>query len=190
MCEYAKRNRDVSRAVEHRMVLASIPTLETERLCLLPPHAGCDALYQRFYTDAEASRAYGGPLTPAAAWARLNADLGSWYLSGFGVWVVRRKIEGDFIGTCGFWQGKGWPRELTWWLLPEVRGAGLAREASLAVIAHAYRVFGWEAVETYMNDENHAARTLVERLGGVKLRRETFPDGLERDIYRVPEPNQ
>lgn len=164
-----------------------VPTLETQRLLLLPPDADCDVLYQRFYSDADASGAYGGPLSPGAAWARLNADLGSWYLSGFGVWVLRRKVEGDLVGVCGFWQGRGWPRELTWWLLPEARGIGLAQEASRAAIAHAYRGFGWDAVETYMNDDNRTARGLVERLGGVKSRRERFPDGLDRDIYRIPE---
>ncbi|WP_283107063.1 hypothetical protein [Shewanella surugensis] len=40
-----------------------------------------------------------------------------------------------------------------------------------------------------MNDDNVAARKLVERLGGVKLKRERFPDDLERDIYRLPEPS-
>src|SRR5437763_1858926 len=120
-----------------------IPTLQTQRLVLLPPSAACADLYEKFYTNAEASRAYGGPLTGGAAWSRLASDLGGWYLQGFGVWMLQRCQQGDLIGTCGFWQAKGWPRELTWWLLPEARGAGLAQEASLAAVAHAYRVFGW-----------------------------------------------
>ncbi|WP_376708444.1 GNAT family N-acetyltransferase [Shewanella surugensis] len=62
---------------------------------------------------------YGGPITEAETWARLKADLGSWHLSGFGVWIIQEKETANLIGTCGFWQGKGWPRELTWWLLPE-----------------------------------------------------------------------
>ena len=45
-----------------------IPTLHTDRLALLPLSADCDALYASFYTDAEASRPYGGPLSGAAAW--------------------------------------------------------------------------------------------------------------------------
>ncbi|WP_374349300.1 GNAT family N-acetyltransferase [Chitinimonas sp.] len=166
-----------------------IPTLDTERLQLLPPTLACDAVYQRFYTDAEASRHYSGPLTPAAAWARLASDLGVWHLQGFGVWAIQRRAEGDIVGMCGFWQGRGWPRELTWWLLPEYRGMGIAQEASRAAIDHAYRVFGWDSVQTYMNDNNMAARTLVERLGGIKFDRQIFPDGLERDLYRFPNPH-
>jgi [ribosomal protein S5]-alanine N-acetyltransferase len=164
-----------------------IPTLTTDRLILLPPSIEAEDLYRRFYTDPEASIAYGGPLTESAAFARLESDLGVWHLQGFGVWVVQHRIDEALIGVCGFWQGKGWPRELTWWLLPEARGEGFALEASRAAIAHAYREFRWPTVETYMNDANEAAKALVHRLGGVKIARRMFPDSLERDLYRIPE---
>ena len=165
-----------------------IPTLDTDRLRLVPPTAACAAAYEAFYTDAEASGAYGGPLTSGQAWARLSADLGSWHLQGFGVWAVEIRDERRVVGTCGFWQGKGWPRELTWWLLPEVRGRGLALEASLAAVRFAYEVFGWPEVQTCMNDSNAAARALAMRLGGQRVGRPVFPDGLERDVYRIPAP--
>ncbi len=131
-----------------------IPTLLTDRLVLLPPDRTCEDLYDKFYTNGNASQAYGGPLTSGGAWSRLASDIGSWVLQGFGVWAIQRRQQGNLVGVCGFWQGKGWPRELTWWLLPEARGAGIAQEASLAAIAHAYEVFQWESVETYMNDVN------------------------------------
>lgn len=165
-----------------------VPTLETARLRLIPPSSACEASYLRFYTDAEASRAYGGPLTAGAAWTRLCSDAGAWQLQGFGVWALERKAHGDIVGTCGFWQGKGWPRELTWWLLPEVRGQGFAKEASIAAVDHAYRVLGWNEVQTYMNDENVAARSLVKALGGEPVVRKVFPDGLERQVFRIPAP--
>lgn len=166
-----------------------IPTLDTHRLQLIAPdHSGFDA-YQKFYTDAQASEAYGGPITAAQAWTRLQSDLGSWHLSGFGVWMITLRSSGAVVGTCGFWQGHGWPRELTWWLLPEARGQGLAQEASIAVLQHAYDGFGWDAVETYMQDDNMAARKLVERLGGQLLRRMAFPDGQQRDLYHFPRPS-
>ena len=167
---------------------AAIPTLQTDRLRLIPPSLAADALYQRFYTDAEASAFYGGPLSPQAAWMRLAADLGCWQLQGFGVWVVQRRDDDALLGVCGFWQGRGWPRELTWWLLPTARGQGYAQEASHAAIRHAYEHFGWEAVETYMKDDNSAARALVLRLGAEQVGRQGFPDGVERDLFRFPRP--
>ncbi|MBT3067160.1 GNAT family N-acetyltransferase [Rhodoferax sp. U11-2br] len=163
-----------------------IQTLETPRLRLVPPSQACAKAYELFYTDAEASRMYGGPITAAAAWTRLSSDLGSWYLQGFGVWAMQEKSDGEFLGTCGFWQGRDWPRELTWWLLPQYRGHGFAKEASLAAVHHAYEVLGWSAVETYMNDQNTQARALVLSLGGQKARRQGFPDGKERDVFIIP----
>ncbi len=157
--------------------------LQTERLLLRLPGADCTALYERFYTDAEASRFYGGPKSPAEAWARLAFDRGVWELQGFGVWVLERRADAALLGVCGFWQGRGWPRELTWWLLPEARGLGLALEASRAAIAHAREVWAWPEVETYCADDNLAARGLIERLGGVKVRRQNFPDGQTRDVF-------
>lgn len=165
-----------------------IPVIETGRLRLIPPDTDCFDMYERFYTDAEASSMYGGPIGKEQAWARLKADLGSWYLLGFGVWVIQSKSDNSVIGTCGFWQGKDWPRELTWWILPEGRGKGIATEASKAALLHAYKEFKWDTVETYMNDRNIAARSLVERLGGMKIRRQKFADGLTRDIYELPKP--
>ena len=152
----------------------------------MPLGPACENLYEEFYTDAPASEHYNGPLTPGAAWTRLAADLGTWHLCGFGVWAIQRREQQDLVGICGFWQGKGWPRELTWWLLPRARGCGIAHEASTAAIEHAYRVFGWPVVETYMKDDNAAARALVLRLGGIKTDRRVFPDGLERDVFKLP----
>jgi len=163
-----------------------IPVIETERLRLLPPSVECFEVYRDFYTDAEASKMYGGPINEEQVWARLKADLGSWYLLGFGVWVIQEKSSDILIGTCGFWQGKSWPRELTWWVMPEARGRGVATEASKAALDYARKHYQWLSLETYMNDDNHAARALVEKLGGKKVRRESFSDGLQRDIYQFP----
>ena len=165
-----------------------IPTLETERLRLIPPSMENFEAYELFYTDSEASKAYGGPIGKEQVLARLKADLGSWYLFGFGVWAIQLKSDSSFIGTCGFWQGKDWPTELTWWILPKARGKGIATEASQAAIAHAYNKFKWDAVKTYMNDENVAARNLVEKLGGKQIARQNFNDGISRNIYKLPKP--
>lgn len=165
-----------------------LPNLRFERIDLIPPDHTCDSAYQRFYTDAEASAAYGGPLMPAAAWSRLAFDIGAWHLQGFGVWALRRREDAAVVGVCGFWQGRGWPRELNWWLLPEARGQGYAIEASLAAVKHAYVEFGWESVQTYCADTNEAAKALIVRLGGVQMSRQAFPDGEHRNVYLIPQP--
>lgn len=161
------------------------PSITTERLQLRALKKENFEHYLQFYTDAEASAFYGGPIDETATWNRLKADVGSWELLGFGVWAVYEQNTNDFIGVCGFWQGYGWPIELTWWFLPQARRKGYAVEASHAAINFAFETLGWDAVQTYMNDENIPASRLVEKIGFQYVERALFPDGLSRNIYRI-----
>lgn len=165
----------------------TIPTLQTGRLTLRGPEAGDFAMYRDFYTDAEASHFYGGPLEPAVAWRKLACDIGHWALRGFGMWTIVERDTGAGVGGCGIVWPEGWPRhELTWWIVPAARRRGYALEASRAAVDWACDDLGWHFVETHMNDENSAARALAERLGGTVIAREQFPDGLTRNIYVLP----
>jgi RimJ/RimL family protein N-acetyltransferase len=93
------------------------------------------------------------------------------------------------VGGCGLWWPESYPRsELTWWIIPSARRHGYAIEASRTAVAFGYDTLGWKLVETHMNDENIAARMLVEKLGGTPFLREKFPDGLERDVFALPRP--
>lgn len=162
------------------------PTLSTRRLHLRAPQARDLDAYAAFYADADASGWYGGPLRRDEAWRQLAQEVGHWHLRGFGVWTLVRKDDGRVIGATGLHHPEGWPRhELTWWLVPHSRGAGYAAEASEAVIAFAINTLGWPAVETHILDGNIAAHRLARRLGGEVIAREAFPDGHERDVYRL-----
>jgi ribosomal-protein-alanine N-acetyltransferase len=166
-----------------------IPTLITDRLELRAPTGDDFAVYRDFFADAQASHFYGGPLSPDRAWRVLATDLGHWQLRGYGRWSVVERTSGQMIGGCGLWWPDGYPRsELTWWIVPEARRHGYALEASRAAIGFGYGMLGWPLVETHMDDANQAARALVEKLGGTVIARETFPDGLARNVYRLPPP--
>ncbi len=165
--------------------LASIPVLSTDRLTLRAPQAQDMDAYARFFADAGASHFYGGPLREDQAYGVLCKDIGHWVLRGFGKFVLR--CGENVLGGCGIVHPQGWPgHELTWWLLPEARGQGIWEEASRAVLSWASRSLGLAVVETHFKDDNIAARRLTESLGGRKLRRAPFPDGVERDIYAIP----
>ncbi|MEM8790320.1 MAG: GNAT family N-acetyltransferase [Pseudomonadota bacterium] len=166
--------------------MTTIPVIETERLTLRAPQAGDAALYAEFFRDAEGSGNYGGPLRPDQAWRVLAQDLGHWHLKGFGKWIMVERSTGNPVGGCGIVHPEGWPsHELTWWLLRTARGKGYATEASRAALAFARDTLGWLEVETHMRDTNTPARAIAERLGGLIDRRETFPDGVPRDIFRI-----
>lgn len=164
-----------------------IPRLHSRRLLLRAPAAKDFPVYRSFYADAGASCFYGGPLPPDLAWRKLAYDVGHWALRGFGMWSVVEQATGGMIGSCGIVWAEGWPRhELTWWITPAFRRQGFALEASRAAIAWAYDSLGWRKVETHMNDENGAARSLAKKLGGTVTARERFPDGLVRSVYSLP----
>lgn len=161
------------------------PVLKTQRLILRAPMAADIDAYAAFFADADASYFYGGPLRRDQAFAALCRDIGHWVLKGFGKFTVCH--DGVVVGGCGIIQPEGWPgHELTWWLLPQARGAGIAAEASHIVLEWARDSHGWDRVETHFKDDNAAALRLTERLGGRKLRREIFPDGVARDIWAIP----
>ncbi len=162
------------------------PVLYSERLCLRGLKERDFDTYRRFFSDGGASHFYGGPLRPDLAWKRLALDIGHWQLRGFGPWAVDLRETGAMIGGCGLVWAGGWPRpELTWWLLAEARRQGFATEASLKVIDYALDVLSWPFVQTHLNDNNEGARRLALRLGGKIIARERFPDGVERNVYRL-----
>ena len=164
------------------------PTLVTERLVLRMPEARDFPAYRAFYSSADGvARRKAGEKTERDSWNILAADIGHWSLRGFGVWAIVARHGAAAVGTVGLYHPEGWPsHELTWWLLPEARGQGYATEASRAVIAHAYGALGWPVVETHMRDDNQPARKLAARLGGQIVRRDTFPDGVARDVWALP----
>jgi [ribosomal protein S5]-alanine N-acetyltransferase len=170
-------------------VSVAIPTLTTQRLIMRAPQADDFATYRDFFADAQASGPYGGPLDPGAAWRKLAIDIGHWALRGFGMWSLIARAGGAMIGSCGILWPQGWPRhELTWWIAAHARRQGFAKEASRAAVDWAYGAGGFARVETHMNDANEPARRLAEKLGGVVIAREAFPDGITRNVYRLPAP--
>ena len=169
----------------------SFPVLHTERLTLRPPQMADLDAYAAFYSDASGLVGkYRGPRTRDDARLVLEGDIDHWRRKGFGMWLLERREDRAIVGGCGIAHPDDWPsHELTWWLMPDERGAGYATEASRAAIAFGYRTLGWPVVETYIRDENAAARRLTLRLGGTVVRRETFPDGVTRDVFAFPRPS-
>ena len=161
--------------------------LSTDRLSLTVPVASDLMHYRAFYAATDvAAGGYRGGRSAAEVAAIHQDDMDHWVRTGFGMFILRDRA-GAFVGGAGLRHPLGWPRhELTWFLMPAARGQGLATEASRAIIAWGYDDLGWDVVETHMRDENTPARRLVERHGGEKIMRMTFPDSVTRDVFALP----
>ena len=167
---------------------ANTPQLDTDRLTLRTPTAADLPAYEAFYTAAGdvTEGHYRGGRSSAEVADILAADIAHWKTNGFGIWLLRLTGSDNVLGGAGLARETGWPAELTWWLMPAARGQGYATEASRTIIAYAYDVLRWEQVQTFMRDWNIASHRLAQRLGGVKVARDVFPDGVTRDIYTLP----
>ncbi|MEE9427162.1 MAG: GNAT family N-acetyltransferase [Paracoccaceae bacterium] len=164
----------------------NIPTLTTERLTLRGPTVVDLDVYSAFNAVSELSVGkYRGGKPADEIRDVLKGDIAHWQ-KGYGMWMIT--LAGDqVIGGVGLVHPDDWPRhELTWWLMPDQRGHGYATEASRAVINFGYEKLGWPQVETHMRDENLPARKLAQRLGGKFTGRDTFPDGVARDVFALP----
>ncbi len=164
------------------------PTLTTDRLTLRGPSPDDLGAYEALYAVSDLTVGqYRGGRSKDEISGVLRKDMDHWNTRGFGMWLLSLKGQSEVLGGAGLSHPEGWPRhELTWWLMPAARGFGYASEASRAVIAWAYDHLGWATVETHMRDENTPARRLAERLGARKITRETFPDGVTRDVFLFP----
>ncbi|MEM7506880.1 MAG: GNAT family N-acetyltransferase [Pseudomonadota bacterium] len=164
------------------------PELETSRLRMVPPNYAHLTHYLAFYAIPNDQKGgYRAPRPVTEVRDLLLRDLSGWQRNGFGMFLLFRRDTCAFVGGTGLAHPVDWPRhELTWWLMPEARGHGFAAEASRAVIDWAYDTLDWPVVETHMRDTNVPARRLAERLGGTVITRETFPDGVARDVFALP----
>lgn len=143
-----------------------IPIIETERLILRSFQDDTDfESYANFYAS-DATKFYGGPLDRAMAWRAAAAMMGHWVIRGFGAWAVEEKATGDFCGIVGLWYPEGWPeREVTWAIVEEKQGMGIATEAALRSRTYAYETLHWDSVFSCISAENYASVGLAEKLG-------------------------
>lgn len=165
------------------------PIIETKRLILRGPTQADLPAYAAFYAVSDVTvGGYRGNRSADEVAAILSRDITHWLAKDFGIFLLEEKSTGTILGGAGLAHPDDWPsHELTWWLMPDARGKGIASEASRAVIAWGYDVLGWPQVETHMRDENIPARNLALRLGGQVTRRDTFPDGVTRDVFVLPQ---
>jgi [ribosomal protein S5]-alanine N-acetyltransferase len=105
--------------------------------------------------------------------------------AGFGLYLVTLSSNGTPIGLCGLIRREGLDDvDIGFAFLPAWRGAGYAREASLAVLDEGRDRFALRRVVAIVSPDNAASIGLLERLGFAFERRMRYAsEGDEVALY-------
>ena len=165
-----------------------VPILTTERLLLRPNRMEDFEAYAAFYaTDRATYR--GGIKSKIEAFLMFSAEIGHWYLRGYGFWAIEEKATGTYCGQVGLWNPEGWPApEVGWLLMNGFEGRGYAYEAAVRARAYAYDTLGWSEIASCIFEGNRNSIRLAERMGAHlerRAKRDGRPDML---VYRHPSP--
>ena len=146
-------------------------TLTTDRLTLAP-HGLADFVdLVAIWADPAVVRFLGGhPASEEETWARLQRYAGSWALLGYGFWAIRRRSDGQFLGSAGFLEARrtgvasfGGDPEIGWNLNTAAQGQGYAGEAVAAALGWGRGRFG--RVVAMIHVDNMASAKLAARCG-------------------------
>ena len=145
--------------------MATIPTLETERLLLRPPVLADFDAYAALMASPRATY-MGGPFDTRAAWGMFCHDIACWELFGHGALMLERKTDGACVGQIGINHGPLFSeKELGWLLYDGFEGQGYATEAAVALRDWAFATLRLETLVSYFDPANHRSIAVAERLG-------------------------
>jgi RimJ/RimL family protein N-acetyltransferase len=149
------------------------PVIETERLLLARPTLADFEDSNAMLSDADVMALIGGkPVSREDAWNKLLRNIGHWTAFGYGIFTVREKDGGRFVGEVGiahFARGFGeafdpFP-EGAWILAGQGHGKGYATEAVQAAHAWMAEVHGTERTVCLIHPDNQPSRRVAEKLG-------------------------
>ena len=157
--------------------MSDIPTLQTERLQLVPFDERHFDDYAAMLADPDSTRFVGSgePLDRMNAWRSMAMLLGHWALRGHGMWALERKADHAFIGRVGLLRPEGWPGvELGWMLMRQHRHHGYATEASQAALDFAWNELKLPRVISLIRKGDDPSLGLVQRLHGERVEETDF----------------
>ena len=123
----------------------------------------------RMHTDPAVMAALGGKVwTREETRAFLDRVLHHWDRHGYGVWILRRKEDGAFVGRAGLRRKpvEGFEEtELLYACMPEHWSHGLATEAAEAIVRIAFERLKMPNLVAFTRPDNTASRRVVEKAG-------------------------
>ena len=146
----------------------SIPVIEPERLILrsfqerdLDAFAAinADPLVMMYLGD-------GKPVERSITWRQMASFIGHWELRGYGVWAVKEKSSGEFVGRVGLWYPDGWPDlEVIWTIARSRWGKGYAPEAARESIRYAFEVLKADHVISLIRPDDQKSIRVAGKVG-------------------------
>ena len=169
------------------------PALVTARLELWRPAAG-DLPEMHAMNTHPATRLHSSrPEGMDGQFQRLARNAGSWFLYGYGAFILRLRGAPEVAGTCGVfhsWRGLGEDfddrPEMGWTVRHDLTGQGLATEAAQAALAWFEREHGSREIVCMISPGNEPSLRLSARLGFKPLREAVLPDGDEVRLFSRP----
>lgn len=171
------------------MTRMDIPTLETERLRLLPPdESHLPEWADGFFADPDVARYISKrPLTPLERAERaLRVARATWASRGIGGWVLAEKISGQFLGAINIepWDDTE-ELEIGYGLIPAAWGMGYATEAVRAAVDYAFGVAGVPRLSARVVAANTASSRVLLKLGFAVIDQRPLDGGATLLIYRL-----
>ncbi|HVO25721.1 MAG TPA: GNAT family N-acetyltransferase [Candidatus Margulisiibacteriota bacterium] len=167
--------------------MKQLDELLTERLlleCLRAAHA---ADLSRLHRDERAMATLGGVRPPAETRRVLAECERHWEQYGFGLWAVRERATGAFVGRGGLQHTHVGDRdevEVAYAFLPQYWGQGLATELATASVRVGFEVLQRPELVCVTLTTNHASQRVMEK-AGFRYERNVLHAGLPHVLYRL-----
>jgi RimJ/RimL family protein N-acetyltransferase len=158
--------------------------LTTARLVMTPVAAGDLRELTALKADPLVfAQMLGGVRSAQGAAEELAADIQSWGQYNLGMWSVRARHGGLFLGVTGLMhRPDGLGIALRFALKPSARGSGLASEAAFAALTYGHETRGLTSIIAVAREENFASRMVLGAIGMTAMD-SFFRDGIQLLVY-------
>jgi RimJ/RimL family protein N-acetyltransferase len=167
--------------------VSSIERFTTERLSAERMRlSDCEEM-AAMHADHQFCAVFGVALSAERVGEIVEDNVRHWDEHGFGLWTLRDRATGGFVGRCGIRHvdiDGADEVELGYALLPEYWGKGLATEASRGALSIAFDEVGLEEVVAFTMPTNVRSRRVMEKLG-FRYERDFTYKGMPHVLYRL-----
>ncbi|MCA9901118.1 MAG: GNAT family N-acetyltransferase [Ardenticatenaceae bacterium] len=111
-----------------------------------------------------------------------DGPMASYAANGFGLYLVRRKADGQRLGMCGLLKRPSLPHvDIGFAFLAEFTGQGYGFEAATAVLHHARHQLNLSPILAIVKPDNLPSIKLLEKLA-LKFQRRLFLDDSQNEL--------